>query len=149
MKKMFATATVALALSGITGVGYAVGLASPADAATPSAVTTAHRTASHPLRAWLRAHRRTVARHVAEISAKTIGITPKALVAALRSGESIAQVAQAHNVAAQSVVDALVQAGDTQVGRAVTNHELTPAQRSTIEAALPALAAKVVNHVFA
>ncbi len=149
MKKMLATATVALTLSGITGAGLAVGLASPADAATPSAVTTAHGAASHPLRAWLRAHRGTVARHVAVISARTIKITPKALVAALRSGESIAQVAQAHGVSAQSVVNALVQAGDTQVGRAVTDHKLTSAQGAKIEAALPAVASKIVNHVFA
>ncbi len=68
-----------------------------------------------------------MARDTVRISAKAIGVTPQDLVSSLRSGKSIDQVAQAHNVDVQTVVNALVQAGDTQVGRAVTSHKLTPA----------------------
>jgi hypothetical protein len=152
MKKLIATVTVGLALSGMAGVGLSAGLASPAGAATPASVSAPTTTgpgtsARHPLRAWLRAHRKAVARNTVEISAKTIGITPKALVGALRSGESIAQVAQAHDVAVTTVVDALVRAGDTQVGHAVSNHKLTPARGAKIEAVLGRAAATIVNHV--
>ncbi len=148
MKKMIAKVSVGLALSGIAGVGLSAGLASTAGAATPSAVSSSTTPARHPVRAWLRSHRRAVARHVVEISAKTIGITPQALASDLRSGQSIAEVAQAHNVAPQGVVNALVQAGDARVGRAVNDHKLTQAQGSKIEAALPGAVTKVVNHVY-
>ena len=148
MKKMIAKASVGLALSGIAGVGLSAGLASTAGAATPSAVSSSTTAAHHPVRAWLRAHRRAVARHVVEISAKTIGITPRALASDLRSGQSIAEVAQAHNVAPQEVVNALVQAGDAWIGQAVNDHKLTQAQGSKIEAALPGAVTKLVNHVY-
>jgi len=88
-----------------------------------------------------------VARHVAGISAKTIGITPGTLVGGLRSGQSIADVAQAHNVSPQTVVNALVQAADTRIGRAVDNHKLTQSEGAEIEAALPGALTKVVDHV--
>lgn len=148
MKKTLATITAGLALSGMTAIGLTAAFASPAGAATPSTVASVPATVSHPLRAWLRAHRRTVARHVTEISAKTIGITPESLVGALRSGQSIAQVAQAHGVEVQTVADALVQAGDTHVVRAVANHKLTPAQGTRIEAALPGVVDKILGHVY-
>lgn len=43
--------------------------------------------------------------------AEVIGVTPAELRAALQSGQSIAQVAQANNVDPQKVIDALVAAG--------------------------------------
>jgi len=147
MKKMIATVTVGLALSGVTGIGLSAALASPAGAATPSALAGPSTTGHRPLRAWLRAHRKAVARDTMRISAKTIGVTPKDLVSSMRSGRSIAQVAQTHNVDVQSVVNALVQAGDTQVGRAITSHKLTTAQGDKIEGALPQVVTKVVTHV--
>ncbi|HEY5024681.1 MAG TPA: hypothetical protein VII76_06875 [Acidimicrobiales bacterium] len=148
MKKMIATVTVGLALSGVAGIGLSAGLATPAGAATPSAVAGPSTAARHPLRAWLRAHRKALARDTVRISAKTIGITPKDLLSTLRSGQSIAEVAQAHNVDVQTVVSALVQAADTQVGQAVDNHKLTQAQADKIEAVLLEAVTKVVNHVY-
>jgi hypothetical protein len=148
MKKRLATVTVALALSGTAGAGLATAFATPAGAATPSAVSSpATTTARHPARAWLRAHRRAVAREVVQVSAKTIGITPSTLVSALRSGQSIAQVAQAHGVDVQAVIGALVQAADSRVGQAVGDHTLTQEQGAKIEAALSAAFTKVVDHV--
>jgi hypothetical protein len=84
---------------------------------------------------------------VVQVSAKTIGITPETLVNALRSGQSIAQVTQAHGVDVQAVVNALVQAADARVGQAVGDHTLTGAQGAKIEAALPAAFTKVVDRV--
>ena len=94
MNKMFATVAAGLALSGMAGVGLSAGLASPAAAATPTAVAGSATTVRHPLRAWLRHHRKAVVRDTVQVSAKTIGISPKALVSALRSGRSIAEVAR-------------------------------------------------------
>jgi hypothetical protein len=148
-KKMISTVTVGLVLSGVTGMGLSAGLASPAGAATPSAVTSSGTAAHHPLRAWLRAHRKAVARDTVQISARTIGVTPKALVSTLRSGQSIAAVAQTHDVDPQTVVSALVQTADTKVNGAVTNGKLTSAQATKIEAALPGAVTKIVDHVFA
>jgi len=146
VKKMFATVTVGLALSGMAGVALSTETASPAAAATPSAVAGSTTAVHHPLRAWLRAHRKAVARGTVQVSAKSIGVTPKSLVTSLRSGQSIAQVAQAHNVDAQTVVNALVQAADAKVHQAVDNHTLTQAQAA--EAALPGALTKVVDRVF-
>jgi hypothetical protein len=148
MKKLIATVTAGLALSGMAGVGLSAGLSSPAGAATPAAVSTAAPTGRHPLRAWLRAHRKAVARDTVKISAQTIGVTPKDLVSTLRSGQTIAQVARANNVDPQTVVDALVQAADAKIGTAVTNHRLTQAQATKIEAVLPGAVTKLVNHVY-
>ena len=144
MKKLLAPFAVGLALSGIAGAG----LATPANAATPPAASSTTTPGHHPVRAWLRSHRRAVMRHVAQISAQTIGITPEALSTALHSGQSIAQVAQAHNVDPQTVVNAIVQAGDARVGQAVDRHKLTPVQGAKIEAALPGAVTKLVGHVF-
>ena len=44
--------------------------------------------------------------HALAISARTIGVSPKDLVADLKSGNSIAHAATAHHVAPQTVVDA-------------------------------------------
>ena len=57
-----------------------------------------------------RAHRRELVGVVAD----TIGVSTEDLVAALKDGKSIAQVAEAHDVTAQAVVDALVANGVPQ-----------------------------------
>jgi hypothetical protein len=43
-----------------------------------------------------------------EVAAKTIGVTPQDLRTAVKGGQTVAQVAQAHNVSAQTVIDAVV-----------------------------------------
>jgi transposase-like protein len=55
------------------------------------------------------------------VAAKTIGVSRQDLVAALRSGQSIAQVAHAHNVDPQTVIDAIVKAGSQRLGKAAEN----------------------------
>ena len=146
-KKVFATIAAGLALSGVAGIGLSAALSSPADATTTSTVSPPATTGQHALRAWLQTHRKAVARNAVRISAETIGITPRALAGALRSGQSIGQVAQAHGVATSTVVGALVRAGDARVTRAVTAGKLTSAQRTRIESALPRLATRIVDRV--
>jgi transposase-like protein len=145
LKKLIAPLVIGgVLLGGVASAGVA---AAATPAATASAAAPTH-AGKHALRAWLRAHRRELRRDGIAISAKTIGVTPKALVAELRSGQSIAAVAGAHGVSAQTVVNALSSAADTKIGQAVTDHKLTSAQAATIEAALPGYLTKAVNHTF-
>lgn len=139
------------------GSGAAVQASAPPAAATLAAASagtgsgssgTSGQSSALRGRGWLRNHRAQVRRAVVSISASTIHITPSALVTALRSGESIAEVAGDHGVAAQTVVNALVSAGDARVNQAVTNHKLTSAQAARIESKLPTVATRIVDHVF-
>ncbi len=133
-----------LAIGGILVGGAATGAGS-AYAATPSTGATSQASSTHPLRTWLRAHRKEIRRDAVVLSAKTIGVTPQELVTELRSGKSVATVAGEHNVSAQTVVNALVGAADAKVNQAVTDHKLTSDQASRIESALPGRVTKAVN----
>ena len=141
-KKVIASCVIAGTLVG----GVAAGTAAYASSPSAPVAATAH-TGSHPLRAWVLAHRRELRRDGVAISAKTIGISPQALVTELRSGKSIADVAGQHGVSAQTVVNALDSAADAKINQAVTNHKLTEAQAKTIEARLPARLTKAVDRV--
>ncbi len=143
LKKFIAPIAIggALLVGGIASTGTAF-------ASTPAAATATASTAKHPARAWLRAHKREIRRDGVAISAKTIGVTPKALVTELRTGKSIADVATEHGVSPQTVVNALVTAADAKVTTAVNDHKLTAAQGTKIDAALPTYVAKAVNHTF-
>ena len=55
--------------------------------------------------------RRERRKELAAVVADTIGVAVEDLVAALKDGQSIAQVAEANDVSAQAVVDALVAHG--------------------------------------
>ena len=142
LKKTIASLVVGGALlGGVASVGTAY-------AAAPTATATASSsTAGHPLHTWLKAHRKEIRKAGIDISAKTIGVTPKALVTELRSGKSVAQVAgeQSPPVSSQTVVNALVGAADTKVDQAVTNGKLSSAQAAKIKAALPGYVTKAVN----
>jgi uncharacterized protein (DUF433 family) len=79
------------------------------------------------------------------ISAKTIGVTPQALRQALASGQSVAQVATAHNVSPTTVVNALVSAGNARIDQAVANHHLSADRAAKLKARLPKLAQRFVD----
>ncbi len=142
-KLVSAAAGLAMA-AGSLGVGAA--LAAPAGAATtPASSTPAHNGAA---RTWVRDHRRQIRRAVVAVSSKAIGITPATLVTDLKAGSSIAQVAASHGVSASTVEGDLVSYADAKVAKAVADHKLTQAQGQKIDARLPALADRVVTHVF-
>ncbi|HUY66223.1 MAG TPA: hypothetical protein VMV06_05355 [Acidimicrobiales bacterium] len=146
LKKLIAPVLIAGAiLGGVASAGSAYAAAPTPPTATATATPQA---GSHPLGAWLRAHRRQLRRAAIGISATTIKIAPKDLVTELRSGKSIAQVAGEHGVSTQIVVSALVTAADARINQAVTNHKLTTAQAAKIESALPGRINKLVNHTF-
>lgn len=80
--------------------------------------------------------------------AKAIGISESDLTTALRSGKTIAQVAKAHGVATQKVIDALVTDGKTKVAAAVKAGRLTQAQADKIQAGLTQHVTDLVNGTF-
>jgi hypothetical protein len=142
MKRLVAPLAIGGAL--LTG---ATTVAGTAYAATPvvTATSSGH---TQTVKTWVRAHRRELRREGIAISAKTIGVTPDALVAELRSGKSIADVAGQNNVSPQTVVNALVGAADTAINKAVDDHKLSSAEAAKIEAALPGRIGELVNHTF-
>ena len=93
------------------------------------------------------AFRKGLRRGVIATSAKTIGVTPADLVKALKSGKSIAQVAQAKGVDPQKVIDAIVSGGTTKIDAAVKAGKIDAAKAAKIKQRLPKLAEKVVNRV--
>jgi hypothetical protein len=73
--------------------------------------------------------RHAVLGHSVAIAAKTIGIDAKDLAAELKSGKTVAQVAQDHNVDPQKVIDALVDAGTKRLQAAAEHFVNNTGQR--------------------
>jgi hypothetical protein len=102
MKKLVATLSLAgLLVAGSAGVALAQdgGTGTEPGAGAPTEQPRRHR----------------AVRHAAKIAADTIGISTQELRDAVRSGKTIAQVAQEHGVDPAAVVDAIVQARTAQV----------------------------------
>jgi hypothetical protein len=143
MKKIPAVLVVCAALlCGAAGAGTA-----SAAVPNPRAVTATAKH-SHHLGRWLAGHRRQVRRAVVSISAKTIGVTRHELVTELRTGKSLSEIAGEHSVSAQTVADALLNAADAHVTKAVANHKLTPTEAAKVEARLQTYVGTLVNHSF-
>ena len=78
------------------------------------------------------------------VAAKTIGVSRQDLVAALRNGQTIAQVAHDHNVDPQTVIDAIVKAGSERLEKAAenfVNNTHTPKQPAPAATTTPSSAA--------
>jgi hypothetical protein len=93
-----------------------------------------------------RLERAAVLRRAATIAAGAIGVSVTDLRAAIKDGQTVADVARAHSVDPQHVVDALVQAADTRIDAAVKGGKLTPARAAKLEQRVPKLADAFVNH---
>jgi transposase-like protein len=89
--------------------------------------------------------RRAAVHGAVAVSAKAIGVTPDSLRQSLASGQSVAQVATAHDVAPQTVVTALVNAGNARIDKLVANHRLSTTRAARLKARLPQLAQRFVN----
>jgi hypothetical protein len=149
MKKLIASISIAAALGGgafaLNTVGPAGAQSNPgtesqatSDSPSPDATAPRHH------RRWRRAR---AVRGAIYVSAETIGIPRAELVQALRDGQSIAQVAEAHGVSAQAVIDAIVQAGSAKADEAVSAGKITQERADAIKAHLPQAAERIVNHV--
>jgi uncharacterized protein YidB (DUF937 family) len=128
------TALAAAALAGALGGTLLLGPAS-ADTSTDAAGTTsAGATASAaPCRKGL-----------ADV-ADAIGISTDDLCAALRDGQTLAEVAEANGVDPQRVVDVLVESGTARLDAAVAAGRIDQATADEREASLPERAADLVN----
>jgi len=81
-----------------------------------------------------------------DVAANTIGVPPADLANELKSGKSVADVANEHNVDPQTVVQAIVDAGNKKVDDAVANGKLTSTQGDKVKSHLSDAATKFVNH---
>src|SRR4029079_9196921 len=71
------------------------------------------------------------------VVASTIGISEDDLRTALQGGQSIADIAKAHNVDPQAVIDALVADASKHLDQAVADGKLTQEQADQMKADLP------------
>ncbi len=123
----------------------------PAASASTAVVASAH--TNHSLtaakvRTWLRAHRRAITRVVVDTTAQTIGITPSELVAALKSGQTIAEVAQAHGVQASAVADALTAKGDARIATLESKGKITATRAARLRLWLENRTSALLVHHF-
>jgi hypothetical protein len=79
-------------------------------------------------------------------AARAIGISEDDLLTALRSGQSIAQVAQSQGVDVQKVIDAIVADAKTRLAEKVKSGDLTQAQADQRLADLSRRVTDMVNH---
>lgn len=129
-------ATVALA--GAVTAGTA-GMAFAADGTSAKALDPSAQAAHPRLRARLA---------LGSVVAKTIGIERADLRAALKSGQSVAEIAQANNVEPQAVVDAVVSAVNQRVDQAVTDGKITAERGDTIKGKVTDRVNTLVNRHF-
>jgi uncharacterized protein (DUF433 family) len=125
----------------VTAGVVVVGTAGVASAATSPAPATQSNTKAHNHRGL----RHRALRAGAKVAATTIGIDVKTLVSEVRSGKTVAEVAQSHNVDPQKVIDAVVTAGNTKIDQLVANGKLTAERAATIKSKLSVRVTKLVN----
>jgi len=82
------------------------------------------------------------------VAATAIGITEADLLTALQNGQTIADVAKAHNVDAQKVIDALVQDGLDELAAKVKDGTLTQVQADAMKDQVTQRATDQVNGTF-
>jgi ribosomal protein S20 len=80
-----------------------------------------------------------------DAAAQTLGITADELRTQLRSGQTLAQLAQAHNTTEQAVTSAALAAAKTQLDQAVANGTLTQAQADSFYAQLQQQGAQLLT----
>jgi hypothetical protein len=140
LTRLLATATTAAVL-GTTGVSIA-GAAGTGTGTDPAASAESQPGGHH------RAHRglrRALARHAVRLAAETIGIPPGDLVAELRAGKTIAQVASDHGVDAQTVIDAIVDAATERIERARDAGKISEERAAELLDRLPEIVSRFVN----
>jgi hypothetical protein len=100
--------------------------------------------AATPADAGVRHGKRAV---IVRAAATYIGITPRALVAELRSGKSLAQVATASGRSVAGLKQALLAAVDARLSRAVAAGRITAEQKSRLVARFESRLDRLVNRV--
>jgi hypothetical protein len=150
LRTIIATATTAavLATGGVALAGAADG--SSSSAANPAASTAAPAAkpdqASAHLRRRARLRLRKLLKGAGGVVTTAIGIDRPTLRQGLRDGLTIAQIATAHGVAPQTVIDALVAAADKKLEAAATAGKISSERVARIEQRLPARITDLVDN---
>ncbi len=138
MQKLVATVALAGALTaGTAGVAYAAD-DSGATSGKPAATAV-----KHPRLRQLVRHR------AAKIVADTLGVSTQDLRAALKSGQTVNEYAASFGDDKPAAVkDALVNAANEAIDKAVANGRIDQARGDEIKAKVPDRVDKAMNHVF-
>jgi hypothetical protein len=150
IKQLLLTATTAAVL-GTGGISIASAASGDSGSSTSGPTTTAATPApDSPARCvpqnQNRRHKlRRAARNGAKLAAETIGIDATELRSQLRAGKTIADVARAHSVDPQTVIDALVAAATERIQDATDAGKITAERAAAMTAKLPERIAKFVN----
>jgi hypothetical protein len=139
MKKILATLVTA-AVIGAGGMAVASAADSPKTSTSPSAAAAKPDAAARKAAIGTR-----IRRFAFSTAAKTIGITPADLLKEMKGGHSIADVAKAHSVDPQKVVEAIVSGADARIQQAVTNGKITSAEGAKLEQLVATDTPKLVN----
>ena len=145
MKKILAGALAGLALTGGT-LAFAVGSSGVASAATTAQSALTQDSAPSGARGWFRQHRQEIRKEIAQTAADTIGIPVDELKTDFKAGQSISEIATAHNVDPQKVADALVAKATDTINQAVADGKVSQEKADKAVARLPELATRVIDH---
>lgn len=91
---------------------------------------------------------RQLAKAAIKDAAGVIGVSPADLAKELKAGKSVAEVAQAHNVDPQAVIDKLVTDANAKVDEAVAAGKITAERGATAKAKMSERVTKLVNKHF-
>lgn len=93
-----------------------------------------------------RGHGKERLKHTVTAAAEAIGITPREVLAGLKEGKSIAEIAQANDVEPQAVIDKLVAGATARIDKAVADGKVQADRAAKLKERLPAAMEKLVNH---
>ncbi len=150
LKKVLVSVATVAAL-GAAGISVA-GAETITDASSPAATAPAVAEDDAPMsceqgnrRSGKHGNKRQRRAEVVKAAAAAIGIDAEALTSAMKSGQSIAQVADANGVDASAVVDALVNSAEEKLEALVDSGKLDDAKAAKLKQRLPDLFERLVN----
>jgi hypothetical protein len=79
------------------------------------------------------------------VAARTLGVTPRDLLAGACGGQTIGQLAAQHGKSSQDLINALVKAADQRIDRAVTTRHLDGSKAAARKQRVEAQVTKLVN----
>jgi len=141
--KIIVSAVAGLAV--LSGTFAVVAGGSQVAQAATTATSSVTQSSSHPVRAWLKAHRKEIRAEGAKTVASTVGISTDELKQDLKNGQSISEIATAHSVDPQTVATALVNQIDARIDQAVTAGKLTQDKADALKGKVPTVVNKVIN----
>jgi len=128
---------VAITVAVVLGVG-ATAAAAQGEPVGSDPATSGHQHRHHP--------RRAVLRTAAQAAADTIGVSTSELREALRSGQSIATLAESKGVAVDDVEQAIAAALNDSLERAVAEGRVGEERAAKLRERIPGFAERLVNH---